>query len=60
MSATSKDRQSGGREIRLVVVLDTADAKAMDRIARHEKLTKSDCVRRLIRDRARQLTARGG
>ena len=44
----------------MVVVLDTADAKAMDRIARHEKLTKSDCVRRLIRDRARQLTARVG
>lgn len=40
---------------RLVIVLDRADAKAIAEIARKEKLTKSDCVRRLIRERARIL-----
>jgi allophanate hydrolase subunit 1 len=48
------------RERRLVVVLDKSDAKDMERIAKHEKLSKSDCVRRLIRDRARQLPTRVG
>ncbi len=43
------------REIRLVVVLDPEDARAITNIARKEKLTKSDCVRRLIRERARIL-----
>lgn len=43
-----------------MVVLDKSDAKDMERIAKHEKLSKSDCVRRLIRDRARQLNTRVG
>ncbi len=52
MSESTKPRRTG----HFVVILDSDDRRALDAIAAAEKLTRADCVRRLIRARARLLT----
>jgi hypothetical protein len=43
------------RNYQFIVVLDAADRAALEAVAEHEKLTRADVVRQLVRRRAEQI-----